>query len=100
MPIWGAGTTPAPPAGYDHDFINADVLLNRMSVADDGRLVLPDGMSYRVLVLPESSRMRPELLEKLQELVFGGATILGPKPVESPSLSGQPVRRPASGGAG
>ena len=30
-----------------------------MSVADDGRLVLPDGMSYRVLVLPEIDRMTP-----------------------------------------
>lgn len=91
MPIWGAGTEPAPPQGYDHDFINADVLLHRLSVADDGRLVLPDGMSYRVLVLPDSTKMRPELLEKLHELVAGGATIIGRKPVESPSLSGQPA---------
>ena len=33
-PIWGAGTRPVPPAGYDYDFINADVLLHRMSVAE------------------------------------------------------------------
>jgi hypothetical protein len=90
MPIWGAGTRPTPPAGYQHDFINADALLRRKTVADDGRLVLPDGMSYRVLVLPESRSMRPELIEKLRELVAGGATILGPRPIESPSLSGQP----------
>ena len=30
--IWGAGLQPAPPEGYDYDYINADVLLNRMSV--------------------------------------------------------------------
>jgi hypothetical protein len=90
MPIWGAGTNPTPPAGYDYDFINADVLLHRISVAADGRLVLPDGLGYRVLVLPESPRMRPELLEKLHDLVAGGATILGPRPIESPSLTGQP----------
>jgi hypothetical protein len=94
MPIWGAGTTPALPVGYNHDFINADVLLNRLTVADDGRLVLPDGMSYRVLVLPESTRMRPELLERLLPLVVGGATVVGPRPVESPSLSGQPEADP------
>jgi hypothetical protein len=35
------------------------VLLNRLSVNEDGRLVLPDGMSYRVLVLPEIDRMTP-----------------------------------------
>jgi hypothetical protein len=90
MAIWGAGTMPAPPKGYDYDFINADVLINRLSVGDDGRLVLPDGMSYRALVLPQSSRMRPELLQKLHDLVAGGATIVGPRPVDSPSLSGQP----------
>ena len=52
QPFWGAGLQPAPPEGYDYDYINTDVLLNRMSVGADGRLVLPDGMSYRVLVLP------------------------------------------------
>jgi len=36
---------------YDYDVINEEVLLNRMQVRD-GRLVLPDGMSYRVMVLP------------------------------------------------
>jgi hypothetical protein len=34
--------------------------------------------------------MRPELLEKILELVEGGATVLGQRPVESPSLSGYP----------
>ncbi|HYD83863.1 MAG TPA: glycosyl hydrolase, partial [Opitutus sp.] len=89
-PIWGAGTRPSPPDGYDYDFINADVLLNRLSVADEGQLLLPDGMSYRVLVLPETQRMRPELLRKLRELVAGGATIVGPKPTHSPSLANHP----------
>lgn len=89
-PIWGSGTRPAPPEGYDYDFINADVLLNRLSVASDGRLVLPDGMSYRLLVLPETDRMRPELLRKLRDLVAGGATISGRKPLASPSLADHP----------
>jgi hypothetical protein len=86
-PIWAAGTVPAPPDGYDFDFINADVLLHRLTVASDGRLVLPDGMSYRVLVLPETDRMRPELLGKIRELVQGGAIVVGRKPLRSPSLA-------------
>ncbi|HVS71798.1 MAG TPA: glycosyl hydrolase, partial [Phycisphaerae bacterium] len=86
--FWGAGLTPACPDGYDYDCVNADVLLNRMKVADDGRIVLPDGMSYRMLILPQVDRMRPELLRKIKELVLGGATILGPKPKLSPSLQG------------
>ncbi len=89
-PIWAAGTQPTPPEGHDFDFINADVLLNRMSVAADGRLTLPDGMSYRVLVLPETDRMRPELLGKISELVRGGAIVVGRKPLGSPSLMGYP----------
>lgn len=89
-PIWGAGTLPVPPEGHDFDFLNADVLLNRLSVAEDGRLVLPDGMSYRVLVLPETDRMRPELVRKLRDLVAGGATVTGRRPLSSPSLARYP----------
>jgi hypothetical protein len=87
QPFWGAGLQPTCPAGYDYDTINADVLLNRAKVGDNGRMVLPDGMSYRVLVLPPNlDRMRPELLRKIRELVAGGVTLVGPKPTLSPSL--------------
>jgi hypothetical protein len=89
-PIWGPGTQPTPPEGYDYDFVNADVLLNRMTVAPDGRIVLPDGMSYRVLVLPQTDQMRPELLRKIRELVAGGAIVVGRRPLRSPSLRGYP----------
>jgi hypothetical protein len=90
MPFWGAGLKPAPPDGYDFDYVNADVLLNRMSVNAEGRIVLPDGMSYRVLVLPEIDRMTLPVLRKISELVQNGATVLGPKPLQSPSLAGYP----------
>lgn len=90
-PIWGVGTRPVPPAGYDYDFINVDALLSRVGVGPGGRLVLPDGMSYRVLVLPENDRMRPEVLRKIAELVRGGAVVVGRKPVASPSLMGYPT---------
>jgi hypothetical protein len=90
MPFWGAGLKPAPPEGYDYDYINADVLLTRMSVDAEGRLVLPDGMSYRMLVLPEIDRMTVPVLRKLRALVAGGATVLGPRPVKSPGLAGYP----------
>ena len=89
--FWGAGLQPQPPEGYDYDCINTDVLLHRMSVAEDGRLVLPDGMSYRVLVLPQSCEMTPEVLRKVRDLAAGGATIVGPRAVKSPSLAGYPA---------
>jgi len=55
-----------------------------------GRLVLPDGMSYRMLVLPKVGTMTPRLLRKIKELVADGATIVGARPLKSPSLSDYP----------
>lgn len=82
-------TNPELPAGYAFDYINAEVILNRVKV-ENGRMVLPDGMSYRLLVLPELNTMRPELLQKISELVHDGAHILGPAPKRSPSLENYP----------
>ena len=71
--------------GYDYDVCNEEVLLTRLSV-NDGRMVLPDGMSYRILVLPKLSTMTPSLLRKIRQLVEDGATVVGPRPLRSPSL--------------
>jgi len=73
-------------AGYDYDVVNTDVILNRMSVKD-GRIILPDGMSYRILVLPEKNDIPLEVLHKLEELVLAGATVIGPKPSDVPGLN-------------
>jgi Glycosyl hydrolases family 2, sugar binding domain. len=81
----GVQDPPLPP-GYSFDYINAEVILNRLTVRD-GRFVLPDGLSYRILVLPRLNNMRPELLRKLEQLVKAGGILLGPKPDRSPSLA-------------
>jgi hypothetical protein len=78
-------TDPQLPKGYSFDYINAEVILNRLSV-QNGRLTLPDGLSYRIMVLPRTESMRPELLEKIRELVVQGAVIMGNPPQKSPSL--------------
>jgi hypothetical protein len=83
-------TDPELPLGYSFDYINAEVILKRMTVKD-GRMVLPDGMSYKLLVLPKLKTMRPELLAKIKELVVQGAHILGPAPERSPSLANFPL---------
>ena len=75
--------------GYNFDGCPPEVVLTRMSVKD-GRLVLPDGMSYRLLVLPQVETMTPKLLRKIKELVAAGATVVGAPPVKSPSLTGYP----------
>ena len=76
---------PALPNGYSFDYINAEVIKTRLEVKD-GKLLLPDGMTYRILVLPKLETMRPELLARIKELVKKGAIVLGPKPSRSPSL--------------
>jgi len=80
---------PPLPVGYDCDTINAEALLGRMSVKNN-RLVLPDGMSYRLLVLPDRPTMSPHALRKIRELVLAGATVVGPKPQRAPGLTGYP----------
>ena len=90
MPFWGAGLEPAPPAGYDYDYINTDVLLHRTHVDPDGRIRVGNTSAYRLLALPPTTLMTPEVLRKLGELVKSGATILGARPVHSPSLAHYP----------
>lgn len=81
--------TPPDRLGHSFDAITPEALLTRASVKD-GLLTLPDGVAYRVLVLPEVPTMTPRLLEKIDQLVQAGATVLGPPPARSPSLSGYP----------
>lgn len=84
-------STPPLPAGFDCDTINAEVLLHRLAVKD-GRLTLPDGMSYRYLVLPhrKTVAMSPPILRQLQQLAAQGATVIGPAPQRAPGLSDWP----------
>ncbi|MDR3251516.1 MAG: glycoside hydrolase family 2 [Tannerella sp.] len=80
---------PKLPHGYSYDYINAEVLMTRASVRN-GYLTLPDGMRYRMLVLPEQKSMRPELLKKIADLVNDGLAVYGEPPVYSPSLANYP----------
>jgi hypothetical protein len=79
-------TEPAPPDGFNFDFINAETILNSLNVKN-GLLTLPNGTSYHILVLPNQETMRPELLHKIKQLAADGATIYGKMPKRSPSLA-------------
>ena len=58
----------------------------------DGKLFLPNGMSYRVLTLPlYKTEMSTELLQALKRLVEEGAVIYGPKPLKAPGLEDYPA---------
>lgn len=82
--------SPALPAGYQFDYINAEVIMRDANVSH-GRITLPHGTSYRVLVLPPVETMRPELLEKIGRMVSDGAILLGRPPRRSPSMQNYPA---------
>ncbi|HEY4324870.1 MAG TPA: glycosyl hydrolase [Mucilaginibacter sp.] len=84
-----------PLRGYAYDSMNLDALL-RLATVNKGRIILPGGASYGVLVIPgarpmspDSNLMSPSVIKKLQELVDNGATIiLNDHPDQAPGLSG------------
>lgn len=76
--------------GYDYDAINLEALLERTTVRD-GRIELPDGTSYRVLVLPDGNSYGLTALRKVESLASAGATIVGPKPTQPIGLSADPA---------
>jgi hypothetical protein len=75
--------------GHDYDVLTEDALLNRLSVKD-GRLALPDGMSYRLLVLPRHRAISLAVLRRIRALVQDGATVIGPKPAAAAGLTDYP----------
>ena len=76
--------------GYGFDGCSPKILMARAGVKD-GLIAFPGGTSYRLMVLPQVETMTPALLAKIRDLVKAGATIVGPPPLKSPSLSGYPA---------
>ncbi|MFL5619617.1 MAG: glycosyl hydrolase [Gemmatimonadaceae bacterium] len=86
VPYWKK-VEPAPPAGYDFDWVNAEVILGRMKY-EGGALQLPGGMRYRALVLPaDVTQLSLPMVRKLRDLVNAGAILIAPPPTGTPSLS-------------
>lgn len=81
--------SPQLPDGYNFDYVNAEVI-EKMHI-QNGRFILPDGMSYKVLVLPPQNTMRPAVLSKLKQLINDGGIVVGPAPTCSPSLQNYPA---------
>lgn len=71
--------------GYDYDVTSEDALINRVAVKN-GELVLPDGVTYRLLVLPQIPLASLRALQKIAQLVSDGATVIGPKPVHTTGI--------------
>ena len=80
---------PPPPQGYDYDLINGETLRLRARISEN-RLTLPDGMSYRVLVLQNPTGLSLEVLRKLRDFVNQGLILVGNRPERSLGLRGFP----------
>jgi hypothetical protein len=101
---WSDRATLRLPKSFTYDLITTEVLLDRLEVKE-GDLVLPDGLSYRVLVVdPDDESMLPAALQKIAALKKAGATVVfgQRQPQRAPGLAGYPgcdeeVRRLASG---
>ena len=69
-----------PLRGYAYDSFNKDAIL-RLAKAENGRITLPGGASYKVLVLPLSRPMNPkpvlssEVQKKINELKEAGILV-------------------------
>ncbi|GMW03372.1 MAG: hypothetical protein AMXMBFR84_45060 [Candidatus Hydrogenedentota bacterium] len=78
------------PLGYKFDACSPEALLT-LAKAEDSQIVFPGGMRYRMLVLPHTDTMTPELLARICDFADAGVPILGSPPIKSPSLSGYPA---------
>jgi hypothetical protein len=115
IPATIRGGIPSRPP-YNFDDCPAEVLLQGSSVKE-GSVTLASGMEYRLLVLPtfdagekpvmhlmetddyyyqpkpiqKTQTMTLPLLRRVKQLLEEGATVLGDRPVASPSLEGYPA---------
>ncbi|WP_371193875.1 glycosyl hydrolase [Glaciecola sp. SC05] len=73
------------PEGYKFDYLNEEILLNKVTASNYAIHVKGAG-DYRVIMLRDSQNMLLSTAKKLQDLVTNGAVVLGNKPLNSPSL--------------
>ena len=63
------------PEGFKSDYLNADALFSRLDVRD-GRFVLPDGMSYSAVWVPDSVMVLPKTRARLDALAAKGGRVV------------------------
>ena len=72
--------------GFDYDVTDENILLKLKM--NDEKIIVPGGVEYRVLVLPDHKVLSMAILEKVEELLQQGAQVIGHKPESSVSLVG------------
>ncbi len=72
---------PSIPPGTNFDCVNADVLINRIQLADR-HLLLPEGTQYEILVLQNCENLSLETLKRIHEIALAGIPIVGFKRIQ------------------
>ena len=72
------------------DVISINDFLDTKILVKDGKIELPSGRVYPFIVF-SNSVMLPEVAKKIKNLVADGATIVSPKPTQSPGLANYPA---------
>ena len=67
---------PSFPEGYKADICNPTEFLQRFDVKEN-QWVLPDGMSYKIVVLPPNCAIDIALAKKIEQLINKGGVVLG-----------------------
>lgn len=78
---------PVCPPGYDYDTISCRNFM-KLTV-DNGDIVLPGLMRYRVLVMPDGA-IRKSVFDKAHQLLKDGANLVWAKPDRTPTLENFP----------
>ena len=71
------------PQGYDFDAFTTDALLHRMSVSD-GRILLPDGVGYRMMILPVDGQLTAEARRQIESFRRLGIPVYDPQTESRP----------------
>jgi hypothetical protein len=67
------------PAGTNFDCVNTDVLLNRIQLKNS-EMVLPEGTTYKMLVLKNCDKLSLKTLKRIGEISKSGVPVVGAKP--------------------
>ena len=76
------------PKGYKHDLCATKVV--ELLKVRNGKLVVPGGVEYEMLVLPNDDTMSEKMVKRIGELLDAGAKVVAQR---------RPVRAPGCGGA-
>ena len=75
--------------GYRFDGCDPATLM-KLATVEQGNIAFPHASKYKLLVLPNLETMTFPMLQKIEQLIRDGATVIGSPPKQSPGLQNYP----------